>query len=138
MDITRLKKPRCFMLYALAPDTVSPAEANTTINDICADDNIPLALFHDHFIGQIGGMIVFYIDDADQRQALQDNVASYLDGWHYTIHPLIYSYSPAAFDEQIAYTLRAYSDANWEQLQKEKRPQYGNPSHEAMTGTEGE
>ncbi|MBP8252273.1 MAG: hypothetical protein KAX40_07895 [Herpetosiphon sp.] len=52
-------KPRCILVYALAPDGVTPAQANQQINAITADPNLPLALFHDHFIGHAGGMIIF-------------------------------------------------------------------------------
>ena len=137
MDITRIHKPRCFMLYALAPASISPSEANQVINRISADQSLPLALYHDHFIGQIGGVIVFYAETAEEREALQKHLPSYLDAWEYNLHPLIFSYSPAAFDEQIAYTLRAYRETDWEQLQNEKRPSYGNPRDEAETGQEG-
>ena len=52
------------------------------------------------------------------------------------IHPLIFSRSPAAFDEQIAFTLRAYWGGDWELLQKEERPSYGDPRLEAETAVE--
>jgi hypothetical protein len=49
---------------------------------------------------------------------------------------MIFSSSPSAFDEQVAFTLRAYRDMNWESLQKEKRPAYGNAAREAETAEE--
>ena len=52
------------------------------------------------------------------------------------IQPLIFSRSPSAFDEQIAFTLRAYRGVNWESLQKEQRPSFGNASREAETAEE--
>lgn len=136
MDITRIRKPRCYLLYALAPSKLSPGAANDTINAICGDAALPLSLFHDHFIGQTGGLVVFYAETDAQRSALQNDLAPHLEGWTYTVHPLIYAHSPAAFDEQIAYTLRAYRDIDWEQLQQEKRPAYGNSAQEARTGQE--
>jgi hypothetical protein len=43
----------------------------------------------------------------------------------------------AAFDEQTAFTLRAYREVDWEALQKEKRPSYGrDPAREAETAQE--
>ena len=136
MDITQIRKPRCYVLYALAPQDVSPNEANQIMNQICADPQLPLALYHDHFIGQAGGIILFYAENANEREALQIKIKPYLTGWEYNLHPLIFSYSPAAFDEQIAYTLRAYRDSDWEQIQKDKRPAYGNPGEEAETAQE--
>lgn len=138
MDIQQLRKPRCFLLYALAPEHVSPSGANQVINQICADATLPLTLFHDHFIGQAGGIVLFYAESADERQALQDGLASHLHGWEYVVHPLIYSRNPAGFDEQIAYTLRAYRDTDWESLQKIKRPSYGDPRLEAETARESD
>jgi hypothetical protein len=57
-------------------------------------------------------------------------------GWRVEYHPLIFSYSPSAFDEQVAFTLKAYRDMNWESLQREKRPSYGEPAREAETAAE--
>ncbi len=136
MDITRIRKPRCYLLYAIAPEKMSPSVANQTLNRICADQQLPLAVYHDHFIGQVGGIIMFYAETAAEREELQNNLEPYLAGWEHTLHPLIFSYSPAAFDEQIDYTLRTYRDSNWEQLQKDKRPAYGNPRQEAETAQE--
>ena len=107
----RIRKPRCFLLYALA-------------------------IFHDHFIGQTGGVVIFYEETAEERDALL--AQTYLDGWRVELQPLIFSYSPSAFDEQIAFTLRAYRGVDWGWLRKEKRPSYGNPGREAETAQEEE
>lgn len=130
----RIRKPRCFLLYALAPGGMPAAEANRILNTFIGDPTLPLALFHDHFIGQPGGVIIFYVETPAERDALLSQ--TYLVGWHVEIQPLIFSPSPAAFDEQIAFTLRAYRGVNWETLQKEERPSYGNPSREAETAEE--
>ena len=60
----------------------------------------------------------------------------HLAGWTYSVQPLIFSRGPGAFDEQIAYTLRAYRDTDWDVLRQEERPSYGNPSDEAATAEE--
>ncbi len=132
----RIRKPRCFLLYALAPSGLPAAEANRILNTFIGDPALPMAIFHDHFIGQPGGVVIFYVETAEERDALLSQ--NYLVSWHVEIQPLIFSYSPAAFDEQTAFTLRAYRSLNWEMLQKEKRPSYGNPSHEAETAEEGD
>ena len=132
----RITKPRCFLVYALAPEGISPAQANRQFNDFVADKRLPLVLFHDHFIGQPGGVAVFFVETTQERDALVQCVS--LNGWHIEIRPLIFSYSPAAFDEQTAYTIRQYRGQDWEQLQREKRPAYGNPAREAETATEDE
>ncbi len=134
--VKRIQKPRCFLLYALAPNGMSAAEANRTLNAFIADPSLPLAIFHDHFIGQAGGFVIFYVENVQERDALLSQ--KYLDGWHVEIQPLIFAYSPSAFDEQTAFTLRAYRSVDWERLQKEKRPAYGNPNREAETAEEEE
>ena len=47
----RFRKPRCVLLYALAPAGINPAEANRLLNEMSADRSLPLALYHDHFLG---------------------------------------------------------------------------------------
>ena len=132
--VKRIRKPRCFLLYALAPDGLPAAEANRILNTFIGDPALPLAIFHDHFIGQAGGVVIFYVETPAERDALLSQ--TYLDGWHVEIQPLIFSHSPAAFDEQTAFTLRAYRGVSWESLQKDERPSYGNPSREAETAQE--
>ena len=130
----RIRKPRCFLLYAIAPGEMPAAEANRILNAFIADPNLPLAIFHDHFIGEPGGIVIFYVETTEERDMLLSQ--TYLDGWRVEIQPLIFSHSPSAFDEQIAFTLRAYRGVSWETLQKEQRPAFGNTSWEAETAEE--
>lgn len=130
----RIQKPRCFLLYALAPSDLPAAEANRILNAFIGDPSLPLAVFHDHFIGQPGGLVIFYVETTEERDALL--AQKYLDGWHVEIQPLIFSHSPSALDAQIAFTLRAYRGVDWEAIQRDKRPAYGNPSREAETAEE--
>jgi hypothetical protein len=132
----RIRKPRCFLLYALAPSGLPAAEANRILNAFIGDPTLPMAIFHDHFIGQPGGVVIFYVETAEERDALL--AQTHLDGWRVEIQPLIFSHSPSAFDEQTAFTLRAYRAVNWETLQKEQRPAYGNANREAETAEEEE
>ena len=130
----RISKPRCFLLYAIAPSGLPASEANRILNAFIGDPTLPLAIFHDHFIGQPGGLVLFYVETTAERDALL--AQTYLEGWQVEIQPLIFSHSPSAFDEQIAFTLRAYRGMNWETLQKEQRPSFGTPSREAETAQE--
>ncbi|MGZ9166559.1 MAG: hypothetical protein ACXW4U_15420 [Anaerolineales bacterium] len=130
----RIQKPSCFLLYALAPENVPAAEANRILNEFIGDPALPLAFFHDHFIGQAGGIVIFFVETTEERDALL--AQKYLDGWNVESQPRIFSHSPSAFDEQVAFTLKAYRGINWEILQKDKRPSYGNPSREAETAEE--
>lgn len=132
----RIKKPRCFLVYALAPEGLPASEANRIFNTFIAEPGLPIALYHDHFIGQPGGVAIFFVETPQERDALLDQ--KLLDGWEVEYQPLIFSYSPAAFDEQIAFTLKAYRGIDWEHLQKEQRPSYGSPSVEAETAQENE
>ena len=130
----RIKKSRCFLLYALAPSDLPAAEANRILNAFIGDPGLPLAIWHDHFIGQPGGVVIFYVETTKERDALL--AQKHLDGWGVEVQPLVFSYNPSAFDEQTAFTLKAYRSVDWEALQKEKRPSYGNPRHEAETAEE--
>lgn len=132
----RIQKPRCFLLYALAPGHLPAAEANRLLNAFIGDPALPLAIFHDHFIGQPGGFVIFYVETPAERDALL--AQKYLDGWRVEIQPLIFSHSPSAFDAQTAFTLRAYRGLDWETLRRDKRPAYGNPNREAETAEEQE
>lgn len=131
----RIQKPRCFLVYALAPETMTAAEANQVFNNFIGDSNLPLAVYHDHFIGQPGGVAIFFVETTQERDVLLNQ--KHLDGWQVDYQPLIFSYSPSAFDEQTAFTLNAYRGVNWEDLQKEQRPSFGNPRQEAETAEEG-
>jgi len=116
-------RPRCYLVYAIAPSGVKAAQANKTINDLIADPDMPLALWHDHFLGGPGGCVVFHVENTDQQQALFEN--SYLADWKVDYRPMVFSFSPAAFDAQIAYTTRAYGGMDWDALRIDDRPDYG-------------
>jgi hypothetical protein len=130
----RIQKPRCFLVYALAPKNLPAADANRIFNEFIGDLDLPLVVYHDHFIGQPGGVAIFYVDRPEAREALLNQ--KHLEGWQIDIQPLVFSYSPSAFDEQTAFTLKAYRGLDWEDLQKEKRPSYGDPHREAETAEE--
>lgn len=134
--VKRIQKPRCFLLYALAPADLPAADANRILNTFIGDPALPLAIFHDHFIGKAGGIVIFFVETPAERNALLSQ--KYLEGWHVEIQPLIFSHSPSAFDAQIAFTLKAYRGIDWEVLQHEQRPAYGNPGREAETAEEEE
>ena len=129
--LDRIRKPRCFLLYALAPNNLPAAEANHILNATLGDPSLPLAISHDHFIGQAGGFVIFFVETQTEREALLRQ--NYLQGWHVELQPLIYSRNPAAMDEQIAYTLRAHAEMDWDTVRHIERPSYGNPNWEAQT-----
>jgi hypothetical protein len=134
----RIRKPRCYLLYALAPESMTPQQVNQRLNAICGDRSLPLSIYHDHFIGQPGGLIIFFAENQDERQALESRLPEHLAGWQWSLHPLIFSRNPAALDEQIRFTLAAYRDQDWDTLRLEERPTYGDPTREAETATESD
>lgn len=127
-------KPRCFLVYALAPEGLAAAEANRQFNAFVADEGLPLVLFHDHFIGRPGGVAVFFAETAEERETLAR--LTLLREWRVELRPLVFARNPAAFDEQISFTLRSYRNKDWEVLQREQRPSYGDPIREAETASE--
>ncbi len=127
-------KPRCFMVYALAPEGMPASEANRIFNAYIGDRRLPLPVFHDHFIGRPGGLALFYAATGAERQALAES--QWLAGWQVAIHPLIFARSPAGFDAQTAFTLRAYRGLDWETLQREPQPPSSDPGREAETAAE--
>jgi len=130
------KKPRCYLVYTLAPQGTKASEANRIINEMTADSSLPLSLWHDHFIGKAGGTIIFYVATQEEQIALFEN--KHLDGWQVDYRPLVYSFSPSAFDAQIGFTLKNYRETDWTELRNRDRPNYGerNLSEEAETGLE--
>lgn len=133
-EIRRTQNPRCFLVYALAPADMPAAEANRAFNQFVSDRTLPLVVTHDHFIGHPGGFAIFVVQSVAERDRLLDGER--LPDWQVEFHPLIFSRSPAEFDEQIVFTLRAYRDKDWETLQRDQRPMYGNPRREAETVVE--
>src|SRR5690606_19146301 len=93
-----------------------------------------LSLYHDHFIGEPGGVVIFYVETPEQRAALED--PGPLAGWRLEVRPLIFARSPGAFDEQITFTLKAYRSADWKHLRRVNRPQYGWSEEEAELARE--
>jgi hypothetical protein len=130
----RIKKPRCFLVFALAPDGLTAAEANRVFNEFVGDRDLPIVLFHDHFIGDAGGLAIFYAETQEERTALYGQ--RHLEGWRVEIDPLIFAHSPAAFDEQTAFTLQAYRGLDWDVVRHEHRPTFGQPAREAETALE--
>jgi hypothetical protein len=133
-NLLQLRRPRCILIVAKGPPGLAPAEANRVFNEFVGTRTLPLVVFHDHFIGDAGGIAIVFTESDEERKALLSNTQ--LDDWSVELHPLVFSHSPAAFDEQIAFTLQAYRGVDWEELQRERRPRYGSASREAETAAE--
>ena len=133
-NIAQLRRPRCILIVAKAPPGFPPAEANRIFNEFIGSRKLPLAVFHDHFIGEAGGVAMVFAESDAERKALLSHTLA--DDWSVELHPLVFSHSPAAFDEQIAFTLKAYRGVDWEELQSQRRPRCGSASQEAATAEE--
>lgn len=136
INIVPTRKARCYLVYALAPKSIKAKEANRVINEMTGDENLPLALWHDHFIGGAGGSIIFYVETPEQQEALFAN--QHLKGWQVDYRPLVFSFSPSAFDAQVGFTLERYRDTDWQVLREQERPDYSERhlNEEAETGQE--
>lgn len=135
LTLAPAKKPRCVFMYAIAPAGFNPAKANTAVNTLIARKDIPLCVYHDHFIGQPGGIGIFDIRDLAEVDGLVKACAEELNEWNVDIRPLIFSHNPGALDEQIRYTLSAYGGTDWNVLKQENRPSY-NTSEEANSASD--
>ena len=58
------------MVYAIAPEGFTARKANDAINALIADPEMPLALWHDHFLGGPGGCAIFYVETDAQQLSL--------------------------------------------------------------------
>ena len=66
------KLDRCYVVYALAPSGLRPRGANDAFNEFIADPSRGLVVWHDHFIGDQGGVAVFHVTAADELARLRD------------------------------------------------------------------
>ena len=65
-------KRRCYLVYAIAPEGTPARDANVVFNEYIADPRRGLVVFHDHFIGDHGGVAVFDVRSESERNALAD------------------------------------------------------------------
>src|SRR5919198_4093610 len=93
---------RCHLVYALAPTGVSAREANELLNEYLADKSRGLAVWHDHFIGEHGGVVVFDVRNEQEEGRLRD--PGPLDGWEIASHPLTFALTAVGFSAQIEFT----------------------------------
>jgi hypothetical protein len=105
---------RCHLVYALAPSGVSAREANDLLNEYVADESRGLAVWHDHFVGEHGGVVV--LDTRDEREEARLADPGPLEGWQLSIHPLTFSLSAVGFSAQTSFTLEQYRGVSLEDL----------------------
>ncbi len=91
--------------------------ANDAINEFVGDHRRGLALFHDHFSDQPGGVAVFAVETAGQLAAVRE--AGPLTGWEVRAHPLIFAESAMRFLHQCDFTMHAYRGRRLPELWEE-------------------
>jgi hypothetical protein len=108
-------KPRCYLVYALAPESFSASRANDALNAYIEDRGRGIVVSHDHFAGSPhGGLAVFDVRTQDELATLDD--PGPLDGWDVHVHALTFSLSAVGFVEQTHLTLREYSGTSVDAL----------------------
>lgn len=111
---------RCYLLYALAPRGVRAREANRRLNDYIGDSRRGIAVYHDHFVGERGGLAVLDVRTEEELARLDD--PGPLEGWEIRAHPLTFSLTAVGFAAQIDFTLEAYAGTRLERLAAEEQP----------------
>jgi hypothetical protein len=105
---------RCFLVYALAPEGTTARKANDRLNEYVADPRRGLAVWHDHFVVEHGGVVVLDLR-SDDEQALLDDPGP-LAGWQMAVHPLTFSLSAVGFAAQTSFTLESYRSVSLDTL----------------------
>lgn len=104
-ELQGIWNPHSWPVYTLAPRGLTAPEADRISNAFLALAGLPLAQFHDHFIGDPGGLAWFAVETPEARDALLSQQA--LRGWKVDIRSLIFSRGRSGLHEQIAFTQRA-------------------------------
>ena len=108
-------KDRCYLVYALAPESMDAREANDRLNTYIAERSRGTVAFHDHFVGKPhGGLAVFHVRDDTELGKLDDRGP--LEGWALSIHPLTFSLTAVGLIAQAELTMEEYSGSSLEEL----------------------
>jgi hypothetical protein len=114
-------RSRCFLVYALAPETMAARDANDLLNRYIGEDERGLIVTHDHFIGTPhGGFAVFEVATEEEEARLAD--PGPLEGWEITGRPLTFSLTAVGFVAQADFTLRNYGVTSLGELEAAEKP----------------
>ena len=112
---------RCYLVYALAPETVTARAANDLLNDYIGDRRRGVVIFHDHFTGKPhGGVAVFDVRN-EEAYALLDDPGP-LAGWDLRVHALTFSLAATGFAAQMELTVEGYAGTTLAQLRADEEP----------------
>ena len=99
--------PRCYVVYAVAPERTPAREANDLLNAYIEAAARGLPVFHDHFTGEPhGGIAVLEVRNEDQEAQLAD--PGPLAGWQIATHALTFSLTGVGFVAQTELTTEEY------------------------------
>jgi hypothetical protein len=111
-----VRTARCYLVYALAPEGVTAAEASDLLNEYVEDARRGVAVFHDHFTGQAHGGFVVLDARSEEELALLDD-AGPLVGWELAVHPLTFALTATGFLAQARFTLEQYRGTTFAELE---------------------
>jgi hypothetical protein len=115
-----VRTPRCYLVYAIAPEHVSAAEANELLNEYVADARRGAAVFHDHFTGRPhGGFVILDARTEDELALLDDRGP--LVGWEVAVHALTFALAATGFLAQARFTLEEYRGKTFAELEAVER-----------------
>ena len=107
--------PRCFLVYAIAPEGMSARRANDLLNEYIGLPDRGLPVFHDHFTGKPhGGFVVFQVRTEEEQEHLAD--PGLLAGWDLSVHALTFALSGVGFTAQTEFTIEAYGKTTLDEL----------------------
>jgi hypothetical protein len=109
----------CYLVYALAPEGVTRADADQAFNDYVAQRHRGLVVHHDHFLDRAGAFAVFEVRTEEQKAALAD--PGPLAGWQIAAHPLLFSPDGAGFFLQADSTMRHFRETRLDQGPAEEK-----------------
>jgi hypothetical protein len=114
-------RSRCFLVYAVAPEGMSAADANDLLNRYIGEPGRGQIVTHDHFIGKPhGGFAVFEVSTDEEQAKLSD--PGLLEGWQLTSRPLTFSLTAVGFVAQADFTLRNYGGTSLAELEASEEP----------------
>ena len=109
--------PRCYLVYAVAPEGTSARDANDLLNAYIEAPGRGLPVFHDHFTGEPhGGVAVLEVRSEDEEARLADHAP--LSGWDVAVHALTFSLTGVGFVAQTELTTEEYGGTTIEALRE--------------------
>lgn len=109
--------PRCYLVYAVAPEGTSARNANDALNAYIGESGRGLPVFHDHFTGTPhGGIAILEVRAADEEVLLAD--LGPLADWDVAVHPLTFSLTGIGLFAQAELTIEGYGKTTIEALRE--------------------